>query len=114
MTTVLADRLAWSRRNVAHHYVGTLVADESRVTLAGREPATGIEVTLSIPAGEIEAIRVSGCEEERLVGDDTVVIELVDSEPIVLREIGPRKARPRQLAASLGLAVLLMYPIPPI
>jgi hypothetical protein len=102
---VLAERIAWRRRSVRRHYVGTLSGDTDALHLAGREPGSGIEVSLSIPLREIDRVRVSGAELERVVGEPAVVLEFSDSEPILLREIGVGHLRPKALAARLEEAL---------
>ena len=102
---MLADRVAWRRRSVARHYVGTLSSGAGGLRFVGREPSSGMEVSLSIPYGEIGEVRISGSDGERLVGEDSVVLEFVDSEPILLREIGLGQLRPKALAARLKEAL---------
>ena len=102
MNEVLAERIAWRRKGVRHHYVGTLAARGDGIVLAGREPATGIEVVLTIPFAEVEDVHLSSGEQESLVGEASVVVELADSPPILLREIGAGRLLPRALAAKLA------------
>ncbi len=102
MNKVLAQRVAWRRRNVPHHYVGTLSLSDGGIRLVGREPATGIELALSIPFDEIEDVRASGSADEAVVGERAVVIDLAGSESILLREIGVGQPRPGELATRLA------------
>ena len=86
--TPLTYRTAWRRENAVHHYPGSLSGSADGIRLAGRDPATGIDVTLTIPADEIEAVRPSRGWDERVVGEPCVVLELANSTPILLREVG--------------------------
>ena len=101
MVLALPQRVAWCRRNAGRHYVGTLSVGGDGLHLVGREPSSGIEVALSIPYEEIDRVRVSEVEAEELVGEESVVLEFVDSEAILLREIGVGQLRPQVLAARL-------------
>jgi hypothetical protein len=100
----LAERIAWRRRSAQHQYVGRLQALSDRLRLVGREPESGIDVALSIPFREIETIRASGRAAERVFGEPGIVVELVESEPIFLRELGSPRA-PGLLARELVRAV---------
>lgn len=85
---LISERVAWSRESARHHYVGSLWASPRGIRLGGRDPITGIEVLLSIPREEIEAVRVSTGWDERLAGERSVILELADTIPILLRELG--------------------------
>ena len=85
---LISERVAWRRENARHHYVGSLWASPHGIRLVGRDPVTGIEVALSIPRGEIEAVRVSTGWDERLAGERSVILELADTIPILMRELG--------------------------
>ena len=100
MSTALPGRIAWRRRNVPHHYVGTLTSSEKGIRLAGRDPATGIEVALSIPFEEVERVRTSADPQDRLIGEGAVVVDLAGSQSVLLREIGGA-LRPAELAERL-------------
>jgi hypothetical protein len=98
---LIADRVAWRRRNVRHHYVGRLWGGEGVLRFVGREPGTGIEVSLCVPLHEIEHVGLSDSPDETVVGGPCVVLELADTEAIYLREIAPGGASPEHLAARL-------------
>lgn len=98
---LIAERVAWKRRNVRHHYVGRLWGGEGVIRFVGREPGTGIEVSLSVPLEEIERVRLSSSADETVVAGLGVVLELADSEAIFVREISPGGAYPHHLAARL-------------
>ena len=98
---LIAERVAWKRRSVRHHYVGRLWGGEGLIRFVGREPGTGIEVSLSIPLEEIERIRLSTSADETVVAGPGVVLELADSEAIFLREVFPGGGSPQALAARL-------------
>ena len=101
MNEMIADRVAWRRKGLQHHYVGTLAARDDGIVLAGREPATGIEIVLTIPFAEVEGLHLSWGEQESLVGEPSVVVELADSPSILLREIGVGRLVTRTLATKL-------------
>jgi hypothetical protein len=102
---VLAERIEWCRRGRGRHYVGTLSGGNGGLHLAGREPASGIEVSLSIPYEEIDEVRLSGAAAEELVGEQSVVLQFAGSEPILLREFGVGRLRPKALVARLKEAL---------
>jgi hypothetical protein len=80
-------RVAWRRRHASQHYLGYVTVTEDGVRLAGREHATGIDVSLSIPHGAIRKVRVARDSGEEVVGERTVVLELRDDEPIYVRPV---------------------------
>lgn len=83
-------RVAWRRRHAAHHYLGHLTLTDKVVRLSGREGAAGIEATITIPHEAIQRVRVCS-PGEHVVGEASVVIELADRDPILIRpvDIGP-------------------------
>ncbi len=81
-------RVAWRRQYAQRHYVGYATVTESAVRLVGREEATGIDVSLSIPHTAIEAVRVGSDGTEMVDGESAVVLELRDEEPIYVRPLG--------------------------
>ena len=81
MNEVLANRVAWRRKGIHHDYVGSLAASRDGFVLSGREPGTGIEVTLSIPIREVKDVHLSTGDPEELAGEPAVVLELADSAP---------------------------------
>jgi hypothetical protein len=101
MNEAVAARVAWRRRHTLHHYVGTLAATEAGLRLDGREPATGIELSLSIPFSEIEEVSTSDQSADLLVGEPAVVLRLAGSEPLLVREVGPGPERAPELAKKL-------------
>jgi hypothetical protein len=112
MNELLAERVAWRRKGVEHHYVGALTARGDGIVLTGREPATGIEVVLTIPFSEVEDVHLSSGQQESLVGESAVVVELAESAPILVREIGLARLVPRALALRLGELVTAARPRP--
>ena len=102
MSAVFAQRVAWRRRHVRHHYVGTLTESADAIRLEGREPCTRIDVELSIPFEEIERVRVAESADESVVGERAVVLELVGSDDILLREIGLEPHDPAELGGRLA------------
>jgi hypothetical protein len=102
MRESLAQRIAWRRRGVCRPYVGSLQAGDEGIRLSGRDPVSGIEVTLSIPLSEVENVRVAGPGEELLAGERCVVLELAESEAIFLREVGEGPLHIHVLARTLG------------
>jgi hypothetical protein len=80
-------RVAWRRQHAQRHYVGYVTVSEDTVRLAGREQASGIDVALSIPHSAIRKIRVARLAAEEVVGEPSVVLELLDEEPIYIRPL---------------------------
>ena len=102
MEDLSLERVAWRRKNVSHHYAGSLSATDGSIRLVGEDPATGIAVSLSIPFAEIERIRVSASPDEDVVGHRCVVLELVDAQAICLAQTGSGHRPPRWLARRLA------------
>jgi hypothetical protein len=97
-------RVAWRRKHATRHYVGYVVVTDDAVRLAGNEDETGIQAVLSIPPTAIERARVGRVPSEQVVGEQAVVIELADHEPIYLRPIGTGPLRLDDLARKLSFA----------
>jgi hypothetical protein len=88
MDELSAYRVIWGRRGVPRNYIGSLRASSLGIRLWGRDPGTGLEVTLSIPRCEVERVHVAETPDDEVAGEPGVVVELVDSAPILLREVG--------------------------
>ena len=60
---------AWpgSERGVANDFVGSLRAGSDGIRLNGRDPRTGVDVTLSIPPDEVEHVYASPTASEDVV-----------------------------------------------
>jgi hypothetical protein len=101
MNEVVAARVAWRRRHTPHHYVGTLATTDLGFRLDGREPATGIELSLSIPFSEIEDVQTSNGSNDLLAGEPAVMLQLAGSEPVLVREVGRRPPESPELAREL-------------
>jgi tRNA A37 threonylcarbamoyladenosine synthetase subunit TsaC/SUA5/YrdC len=84
-------RVTWRRQHAHEHYVGYVTVTDESVRLAGREHATGIDVSLSIPHDAIRKVRLARDDGEQVVGERSVVLELSDDQPIYVRpvSIGP-------------------------
>ena len=82
-------RVTWRRQHASQHYVGYVTVTDDTVRLAGREHATGIGVSLSIPHDAIRKVRVARDSGEEVVGERSVVLELLDDEPIYVRPVSP-------------------------
>jgi hypothetical protein len=80
--------VAWRRQHAQRNYVGYATVTESSVRLVGREEATGIDVSLSIPHTAIKAVRVGSSATETVDAESAVVLELRDEEPIYVRPLG--------------------------
>jgi hypothetical protein len=89
MLGVLETRqVAWRRQHAQRHYVGYVTVTEDGIRLAGREKATGIDVSLSIPHTAIREVHVASSDAEKVNGGLTVVLELCDEEPIYVLPLG--------------------------
>ena len=102
MTEQRLDRIAWRRRGRRRQYVGALAAGEAGIRLTGRDTASGLEVSLAIPLEEIEGAHVSRTRAESLGGKRAVVIELADSDPILVREVDAGSWHVHALARRLA------------
>jgi hypothetical protein len=80
-------RVTWRRQHASQHYVGYVTVTDQSVRLAGREHATGIDVSLSIPYDAIRQVRLAEDSREQVVGEQSVVLELRDDEPIYVRPV---------------------------
>jgi hypothetical protein len=100
MREILARNIAWRRNGVERDYVGTLVAAGGGILLAGRDPSNGLEVALSIPLTEVQDVHVADARDAH--GSQRIVLELVESEPISLHELGGREGHLLVLARRLG------------
>ncbi len=102
MKETLGEKIAWRRRGVRSAYVGTLSAGDEGIRLTGRDPVSGVDVTLSIPLAEVDGVRLAAPGEELLAGERCVVLELAQSEAIFLRQVGVGPLQAHVLARSLG------------
>ena len=97
-------RVVWRRRHASRHYVGYVLVGDDAVRLAGNEQDTGIYAVLSIPQEAIEEARVGRGPREQVVGEQAVVLELADDDPIYLRPIGIGPLGLDDLARKLSFA----------
>lgn len=102
MRETLVEKIAWCRHGVRTYFVGALRAGDEGIRLTGRDPSSGIDVALSIPLAEVERVRVSASGDELLAGEPCVVLELADSEPIFIRQVGVGAFQVHLLARRLG------------
>jgi hypothetical protein len=104
---LLVERVAWRRRGVTNDFVGSLRAGCDGIRLSGRDPMTGLDVTLSIPPDEVEHVYASPTAAEH------VVVELGDAEPIVLHRLQTGSLQAHLLARRLrGLLLLPRLHVP--
>ena len=80
-------RVTWRRQHAPQHYVGYVTVTDTGVRLAGTEHHTGIDATLSIPHRAIRRIRVGAGMAEEVVGEQSVVLELDEDDPILVRPL---------------------------
>jgi hypothetical protein len=81
--------------------VGAVALGEGFVRLVGRDPDSNLEISLSIPFTEIEAVHVPA----KRGGGQDVVLELAGSQAICLRGIGDEASLPRALGERIRSAV---------
>jgi len=101
----MSEPVVWRRLTVSSPFVGDADVSSTTLRLVGREPVSGIEVSLAIPFSEIERVRTSRSAEEELGGEPSVVLELAESDPVCLRAAGTRSTLPVRLARTLGRAM---------
>lgn len=101
----MSEPVVWRRLTVSSPYVGDADVSEAALCLSGREPVSGIEVSLAIPFTEIERVRTSRTAAEELGGEPSVVLELTESDPVCLRAAGRRSTLPVALARMLEKAM---------
>jgi len=97
-------RVVWRRRHASRHYVGYVLVADDAVRLDGKEQDTGIYAVLSIPHDAIDQARVGRDSREQVVGEQAVVLELADDDPIYLRPIGTGPLGLDDLARKLSFA----------
>lgn len=102
MNDVVAQRITWRRSGVRRPYVGTLSASVDGIVLTGRDSVSEFEVRLSIPLGKVEEVRASQSADEQLGGERSVVLQLAESDPILLRELGVGSTRVHALVRRLS------------
>jgi hypothetical protein len=102
MRETLVEKIAWCRNGGGTYFVGALRAGDEGIRLTGRDPSSGIDVALSIPLAEVECVRVSTSRKELLAREPCVVLELADSEPILVRQVGACPVQVHVLAWRLG------------
>ena len=101
MRETFVEKIAWRRNGVRGQFVGRLRAGDEGIRLTGRDPASGVQLALSIPPDEVERVRVSSTGDELLAGEPCVVLELAGSRAIFLREMGAGPLHAHLLARSL-------------
>jgi hypothetical protein len=102
MAENLVNRIAWRRRGFRRKYVGTLAVDESSIRLSGRDRSGGVDVALTIPLVQLEGVHVSRSQDEALGGERSVVLELAESDPILIQEVGAGSLNVHALARRLA------------
>jgi hypothetical protein len=101
MDDLSAQRITWRRSGVRRPYVGTLSASTDGIVLTGRDSVSGFEVMLSIPLEEVEEVRASRSVDEQLGGECSVVLQLAESDSILLRGLGIGSSRVHALVRRL-------------
>ncbi|MGE5274036.1 MAG: hypothetical protein ACM3QU_09815 [Verrucomicrobiota bacterium] len=100
-------KIAWRRGERGPVYVGSVSRAGGTIRLTGRDPILGIDVALSIPAGEIEYIGVAEAAVGSIDAGPVVVLDLPESEPIHLRPVGGGSSLDvHLLARALGALTL--------
>ena len=100
-------RVAWRRLHAPQHYLGYLTITDDMIGLSGREEPTGIGVSLSIPCEAVTRMHAGTLPEEQLAGESTVVLEVADGVPIVVRPVGTDDLGLEALARKLRSAIEL-------
>jgi hypothetical protein len=98
---VTREPVVWRRLTVTSPYVGDVGVSGAALRFFGREPITGIEVSLAIPFSEIKGVRASRSSTEELGGEPSLVLELAESDPVCLRSAGTSEGVPARLARLL-------------
>src|SRR5262249_29212700 len=101
MNRVLADKVVWHRRGARSLYVGSLLASSDDVRFTGRDPSSGIVISLRIPQAEIVRVRASEPDESSS-GEQWVVLELASPGDLLLRGVGLEHLQSRTLAQRLS------------
>ncbi|HZO62888.1 MAG TPA: hypothetical protein VFB35_07890 [Gaiellaceae bacterium] len=99
MNTVFEERIAWRRNGARRPCIGTIRAGDGAIRLAGCDPYSGVDVSLSIPFSAIEGVHDGDREDDRCV-----VLELADSAAIVLNPIGSGSSQITRRLVALSRA----------
>jgi hypothetical protein len=67
-------RVSWRRQSATQEYAGYVAITDDGIRLIGREDATGIDATLTIPHAAILAVRVDGAGLALDVADGVVIL----------------------------------------
>ena len=102
--------LAWRRHGAPCHYSGGLQLDENALVLTGREPSTGLEVSLRIPDYAVRRLRWAHSDDESVVGVPGYVLELADAVPLFIRAVGVGRLHEEELGVALSEALHLPLP----
>jgi hypothetical protein len=97
--------VAWRRYGARCHYAGGLDIDDGHIVLTGREPSTGVEVSLRIPDYAVRELRAARTDDEEVVGVRGYVLELADAVPLLLRPVGVGPLHEQELAVTLAAAL---------
>jgi len=100
-------RVAWRRLHAPQHYLGYLTITDDVIGLSGREEPTGIGVSMSIPRNALTRMHSGTLPEEQLAGESTVVLEVADGVPIVVRPVGTNDLGLESLARKLRSVIEL-------
>lgn len=103
MSETASAKIAWRRGRRGPTYVGAVSRGSDTIRLTGRDPILGIDVALSIPVEEIEDIDVEEAAAGSNDGGAFVVLDLTESEPILLRPVGGSSLDVQLLARTIGL-----------
>jgi hypothetical protein len=103
MSETRSAKIAWRRGRHGPIYVGAVSRSTDTIRLTGRDPILGIDVALSIPVEEIEDIGVEEVAAGSNGGGAFVVLDLAESEPILLRPVGGSSLDVHLLARTIGL-----------
>jgi len=99
-------RVAWRRLSAPQHYIGYVTITDDVIRLSGREEPTGIDVALSIPCAAVRHTHIGTLPEEQLAGESTLVLDVADGVPIVVRPIGIGELQLESLARKLRAVVV--------
>jgi hypothetical protein len=81
-------KVAWRRHSAPQNYSGYLAVTEPSLRLVGREQATGIDATLTIPHSAVCGVRMAERIDEYVAGAPGLVLDVSDGVAIFLRPLG--------------------------
>jgi hypothetical protein len=96
---ILSKKVHWSRRGGRAEYVGILRGGDEGIRLSGRDARSAVDVAVFVPWRLVA--NIYRCSHGPSPDDVSVVVELWDAAPLVIRELGAGSHDPIVLTRKL-------------